>query len=194
VKRPLSHLPSGVILIMNVETLLFIPWVAIPFCLSLRFRWLGVAVGMPVLWAVYCVSLWPARQLFQPRSMFSVTGFVSFSVLWFVLYAVKATLFSKKSATRWCRWLVVGVASAMALSFFLGIADVCLVSFDKAPIFVKEAEYMLLDGGTTEHVGFGYSLVCHRRMLGEQGPVISYWFLPFEICCTTERTGIRWIF
>jgi len=49
------------------------------------------------------------------------------------------------------------------------------------------------DGGTTGHVGFGYSLIYHREMIGEDGPEIWFWFTPLRLSFTSAKTGVRWI-
>jgi hypothetical protein len=54
--------------------------------------------------------------------------------------------------------------------------------------------WKLRDGGTTGYLGFGYSLIYYRKIDGEHGPEISYWFIPFSVYHTTERTGVRWYF
>jgi hypothetical protein len=86
------------------------------------------------------------------------------------------------------------VLCALCISLVLGAIDCWLSGTSFRNTFFSITTSKLRDGGTTSHVGLGYSLVYYRKMNGERGPEIWYWFLPFSIYQTSERTGVRWLF
>ena len=83
---------------------------------------------------------------------------------------------------------------AMCISTILGIVDCWVAGTAYRNTLFSLPMWKLRDGGTTGYIGFGYSLTYFRKIDGEHGPEISYWFIPFSVYHTTERTGVRWVF
>src|ERR1035437_126713 len=88
------------------------------------------------------------------------------------------------------RWLIY----TLCASLMLGAIDCWIAGTNYRDTVFSKTIWMLKDGGTTESVGLGYSITYYRKMQGEHGPEIWYWFLPFTVYHTTERSGVRWIF
>ncbi|MBI5388020.1 MAG: hypothetical protein HZA90_25430 [Verrucomicrobia bacterium] len=83
----------------------------------------------------------------------------------------------------------------MCLSLVLELCDIWAATRSWDTWFSKCA-FICKDGGTSGYVGFGYLLLYHRSgglPAPEIGPEIWYWFLPFTICDTNEKTGISWV-
>lgn len=83
---------------------------------------------------------------------------------------------------------------AMCISTILGIVDCWVAGTAYRNTLFSLSMWKLRDGGTTGYIGFGYSLTYYRKIDGEHGPDISYWFAPFSVYHTSERTGVRWLF
>jgi len=87
-------------------------------------------------------------------------------------------------------WLLCPIA----LSIILGMIDCWVAGTSHRSTLFSVPVWKLGDGGTTGYVGFGYSLTYYRKMSGEHGSEIWYWFTPFTVYDTSERTGVRWLF
>jgi hypothetical protein len=194
---------------MNSENLVTILWLGVPIYLAVRLRLLGFTIGMFVLWTFFALFIeaeWlPCQPEWRPlhHAGIFISGFVLFSGFWFAFYGIRRAFLGKKPARRWARRLIISAVSAVALSFSLGLADFCLAAVGRSPIFSVNATKRIDMGGQTVYVGFGYVVVQQYKMgwedesgmeIGpEKGPEIWYWFLPFTINDTTQKTGIRWI-
>ncbi len=89
----------------------------------------------------------------------------------------------------WLPWLV----RVMYVSVILAVCDSWAAGSERrAPIF-SVTTWAMRDGGTRASVGFGYSLTYYRRMGGEHGPEVWFWFTPFTVSWTTEHIGLRWL-
>jgi hypothetical protein len=82
----------------------------------------------------------------------------------------------------------------MSVSIILGIVDCWIAGTSHRDTLFSKSVWKLSDGGTSGYIGLGYSLTYYRKMDGEQGSEIWYWFTPFTVYHTTQRTGIRWLF
>jgi hypothetical protein len=90
--------------------------------------------------------------------------------------------------------ILLWLLCAMGVSTILGIADCWIAGTSHRGTAFSVPVWKLSDGGTSGYIGFGYSLTYYRKMGGEHGSEIWYWFTPFSVYHTTERTGIRWLF
>ena len=92
-----------------------------------------------------------------------------------------------------CRHWLPWVVRLMYVSVILAICDSWAAGTERrAPLFSK-VTWAMRDGGTRGSVGFGYSLTYHRKMGGEHGPEVWFWFAPFTVRWTSEHVGLRWI-
>ena len=82
----------------------------------------------------------------------------------------------------------------MSVSIILGVVDCWVAGTSHRDTLFSMSVWKLRDGGTSGYVGLGYSLTYYRKMGGEHGAEIWYWFTPFTVYHTTQRTGIRWLF
>jgi hypothetical protein len=83
---------------------------------------------------------------------------------------------------------------AMIVSIIFGITDCWVAGTSHRNTLFSVPVWKLSDGGTSGYVGLGYSLTYYRKMGGEHGSEIWYWFTPFTVYHTSERTGVRWLF
>jgi hypothetical protein len=89
----------------------------------------------------------------------------------------------------WLPWVV----RVMYVSVILAICDSWAAGTERrAPLFSK-VTWAMKDGGTRGSVGLGYSLTYHRKMGGEHGPEVWFWFTPFTVRWTSEHVGLRWL-
>lgn len=89
----------------------------------------------------------------------------------------------------WLPW----VARAIYVSIILALCDCWMASTERRVTPFSKGTWAMSDGGTRGSVGFGYALTYHRQMGGEYGPEVWFWFAPFTVRCTTEHTGLRWL-
>ena len=90
--------------------------------------------------------------------------------------------------------ILLWVFFAACISIFLGITDCWVAGTARRDTLFSKTVWAVSDGGTRGYVGFGYSLTYYRKMEGEHGPEIWFWFTPFTIYWTSEGKGIRWLF
>jgi hypothetical protein len=90
--------------------------------------------------------------------------------------------------------ILLWLLCAMCISILLGMVDCWLAGTKFRNTLFSRAMWKMLDGSTTGYLGFGYTLIYYRKLDGEQGPEIWYWFAPCAFYHTTERTGVRWLF
>ena len=89
----------------------------------------------------------------------------------------------------WLPW----VLRIAYVSVLLAICDSWAAGTDRrAPLFSKST-WSMSDGGTRGSIGLGYSLTYYRRLGGEHGPEVWFWFSPFTIRWTSEHVGVRWL-
>lgn len=92
---------------------------------------------------------------------------------------------------RGLRPLLPWVGRAAYVSIILAMFDTWSAAEFDRPVFSTNS-WKMRDGGTTGHMGFGYELIMHRKLGGEHGPEVRFFLVPFGLCYTTEKIGVRW--
>jgi hypothetical protein len=79
------------------------------------------------------------------------------------------------------------------VSVILAICDSWAAGTERRAPLLSKGTWAMSDGGTRGSIGFGYSLTYYRRLSGEQGPEVWFWFSPFTVRWTSEHVGVRWL-
>ena len=85
------------------------------------------------------------------------------------------------------------VFRAVYVSVILAIWDSWSAGTDRRDTLFSKASWAMRDGGTRGYVGFCYSLTYYRRIGGEHGPEVWFWFTPFRLYWTSSRVGVSWL-
>lgn len=110
---------------------------------------------------------------------------VTLPVLWFRARRQKRTIRMGK--------VLPWVVRVMYLAVTLAICDSWAAGTDRRDTLFSQAVWATSDGGTRGYNGFGYCLTYHRRLGGEFGPEIWFWFTPFRLYYTSTRVGACWL-
>lgn len=98
----------------------------------------------------------------------------------------------RKLTPRFRHWLP-WVVRVSYVSMILAICDSWAAGTERREPLFSKVTWGMSDGGTRGCFGFGYSLTYHRKMGGEHGPEVWFWFSPFTVRWTSEHVGLRWI-
>ncbi|HTI99763.1 MAG TPA: hypothetical protein VL527_12850 [Dongiaceae bacterium] len=100
----------------------------------------------------------------------------------------------------WCQKRTIRMGKAlpwavrlMYLSVILAICDSWAAGTDRRDTLFSQTVWAMSDGGTRGYNGFGYCLTYHRRLGGEFGPEVWFWFTPFRLYYTSSRVGASWV-
>jgi hypothetical protein len=96
----------------------------------------------------------------------------------------------KKRRKRHGLALIWAICIPLMPSLFLGAIDMGASVITGHPLYCKMVE-SYLDGGSTLYSGFGYNILCLRKVSGARGPVIRFRLVPVSFCLTTKHVGFH---